>query len=352
MQLYGKTWSRRELLKYFGDLAAIAGVTHVTGEAGTMQSVPVYIAKTGTGLAFNVIPGRAMDIAEFSYKGIPLGYMTKNGIKHASYSLQRGNEWLRNFFGGALTTCGLTHVGPPEIEGNWELPCHGRISGTPADEISCRSYWQDDDWIIQMEGKMRESVFYEENLMLHRTIRFKAGESRFFIEDTVENMGFCKTPFMLLYHMNFGYPVFSKDSIFILPAVSTVSAHEEFPDADWQDFRPPSQDEPTRLYFHSLACGKKGGTGAALYNPKIKLGVYIRYDGKSLPCFSQWKNMQCQDYVMGLEPGNCYPLGRKASRQRGELRAIDPGETQRFSIELGVLDGEKEMQAFRDYINE
>ena len=56
--------------------------------------------------------------------------------------------------------------------------------------------------------------------------------------------------------------------------------------------------------------------------------------------------MNSDEYVVGLEPGNCLPLGRAVERREGRLRHLDPGEVQEFNLELGVLDGHQAIRSF------
>ena len=85
---------------------------------------------------------------------------------------------------------------------------------------------------------------------------------------------------------------------------------------------------------------KDGLAHAGIYNGEIGKGLVIGYDKSTLPCFTQWKMMGKQDYVLGLEPGNCHPDGRDVMRQQGKLQFIDPGETVTFEIKLTMIDGD------------
>ena len=51
----------------------------------------------------------------------------------------------------------------------------------------------------------------------------------------------------------------------------------------------------------------------------------MTYDTKNLPYFTQWKMMGEVEYVLGLEPGNCLPDGRKVMREQGKLEFLAPG---------------------------
>jgi hypothetical protein len=54
------------------------------------------------------------------------------------------------------------------------------------------------------------------------------------------------------------------------------------------------------------------------------------------------------EYVCGIEPGNGFVGGRKAERENGTLRFIEPGETVRFVLEFNVLKDNSDIKAFRD----
>lgn len=47
--------------------------------------------------------------------------------------------------------------------------------------------------------------------------------------------------------------------------------------------------------------------------------------------------MGIRDYVLGLEPGNCYPNGRKEMREKGILKLIQPGQIIRYSLNSNCL---------------
>lgn len=72
-----------------------------------------------------------------------------------------------------------------------------------------------------------KAQFFAENLVLRRKICTRLGESRLWICDSVENEGYQRTPFMLLYHINGGFPVVSERSRLISPTLEAVTRDEE-----------------------------------------------------------------------------------------------------------------------------
>jgi hypothetical protein len=77
------------------------------------------------------------------------------------------------------------------------------------------------------------------------------------------------------------------------------------------------------------------------------LGVYLKYHQATLPNLVQWKQMGYGTYALGLEPANCHVEGIAAERARGSLQYLQPGETRKYRLEFGVLDGVQAMEDFR-----
>lgn len=351
MRIFGKEFSKDDLRQRIGDISQIAGIKPYVLEDGYAQGVKAIDIKTGSGFCFTVLPGRALDIAWMEHNGRPAGFIGKGGVTHASYYGAYGYEWLRSFYAGVLTTCGLINSGPPEKEGIWDLGQHGRISNTPAVEVSHSTRWEEDELIMTVKGSMRETSIFYENLTLTRTITAKGGENRLTIHDEVKNEGFESIDFMLLYHANIGFPIVDEGSLLLAPIINTRGRDEEA-DKGLESFK--SFDKPTpgykeQVFFHRLAEDENGLTFAGIINEQMELGFYIRYNQKELPHLTEWKMMGQQDYVVGIEPGNCLPIGRKASKEKGWLDKLEPGSSKSFTIEMGMLTTWEEIEWYKGY---
>lgn len=73
-----------------------------------------------------------------------------------------------------------------------------------------------------------------------------------------------------------------------------------------------------------------------LVNPLLGLAATLEWDGNTLPVFVQWKSMASGDYVLGLEPSNCYIMGRHAERENQTLRTLEGFATLKTRIELSL----------------
>ena len=225
MQLFGREFSREEIRQRIGHLSQIAGIKSYTLNEGRAQGVHALDVKTGSGLNFTVLPGRALDIAWMEHNGRPIGFISKGGIVHSSYYQPYGSEWLRSFNGGfdhlRTYTCRTARgkgcgTGPSR-----------RIANIPADEVNHTVEWQGEELVLTIEGKVREAVMFSENLVLHRTIKAYGGKNKVLINDEIINEGYTDTPLMVLYHMNIGFPVVDDTSQLVAPILHTSERDEE-----------------------------------------------------------------------------------------------------------------------------
>jgi hypothetical protein len=354
MMLYGKKFSTAELRRRVGTMDQIAGVRLVQLDNGNERPSRAAIVHTGSGLEIVVMIDRCLDIAAASFRGKAMGWRSATGDVAPQYYEAEGIRWLRSYFGGLLTTCGLTNVGAPRPEsallGNG---LHGRIGHTPARDVCVTQEWVGDDYVLSVSGLMRETVVFGENLTLKRTVTTKLGADRFWIHDTVTNEGFNKTPFMLLYHCNFGWPVVDAGSEVISPSrfVAPRDAEARAGKDTWYKCDPPIHDYKEKCYYHDMAAQKDGTVTCAIVNDGFSrgegFGAYVTYNKTQLPRFVQWKQMGEQDYVVGLEPCNCGVEGRHIDEELGLLETLRPGETRTFDLEFGAITEPKKVAALR-----
>jgi hypothetical protein len=342
--VYGREFTRWELMKRVGDISQIAGARQCTLESGKSRGVSAVDVKTGSGLNFTILPDRGMDIAWADYKGISLGFISKTGVVSPSYYEPDVNGFLRGFYGGLLTTCGITYMGASCVDQGKSLGLHGRASNTPAEDVCVSNSWNGDDFTMCVGGRVRESVVFGENITLTREIKAKLGENRIVIKDIVENCGFERQPLMLLYHCNFGYPILDSETRLILPE-GTVKARDKEAEKginNYSEFAEPTHRYSEQVFYHDFKPQADGKVSACIFNKNLLqsgLGVNITYNKNQLPNFIEWKQIGEGDYVVGLEPATWYPEGRSEARKRGELKFIEQGESKEFEIEIEIREG-------------
>jgi hypothetical protein len=326
---------RRELMRRAGDLSQLLGARQCRLEGGRAEGLRVVDAWNGSGLEFSALADRGLDIYRLTCRGRNFSYLGSPGLVAPAYCDDSGVAWLRSFGAGFLVTCGLRNVGGSCEEGGESFGLHGRASAAPAEALSADVAWEGERASVVVSGRMREARVFGENLRLERRIVAPCGEDRLVIEDRVVNLGFREEQIAILYHFNLGYPLLDEGARVLAPSSSVRPRVESMRPglARWQSAQPPTRDWAEEVFFHELRPDSEGMTEVALVNERSALGLSLRFDARSMPRFTQWKMMGEGEYVMGLEPGNCLPEGRKTLCERGELETLAPGESRSFRVE-------------------
>lgn len=354
--LFGKKFTKSELLERIGDISQIGGIRLVTLEEGAHRGVQAVDFRTGSGFHFLALPSRGLDISIAEHNGKSLAWRSAAGEINPAYFEEPGNGWLRSFPGGLVATCGQTYAGATCEDEGQKLGLHGRLANTPAFNLCVDSEWDGDEYKMWVSGKMRESTLFGENIIMKRKITAVLGENRLFIDDIVTNEGPRKSPHMHLYHINGGYPAVAAGSLFVSPTKKSVprDADAEVDKEHYYIADAPTVGFQERCYYHDMATDKDGFVYAALINKNMpdgsQFGFYIKYNKNELPQFTQWKMNGTREYVVGMEPANCKVEGRAKERRLGTLEFLEPGESKEFHLEIGALPNADEVKKIEDII--
>jgi hypothetical protein len=347
----GKQWTKQELVSYIGDPQQIAGATSCVLTDGKAEGVRAVVVRTGGGLNYTLLPGRGMDIAQASYKGRALSFISGTGITSPGYYDEPGFNWLRGFYAGLLTTCGITSCGAPSVDQGQAYGLHGRLSNAAAEDLCVGQQWQGDEYIISIKGKMREAAAMFENLSLTRSVETHLGWKRFRLHDLVENHAFEPQPLMLLYHVNFGFPLLAPGTEVVGPIIASEPWNEESAKDNGVEecltFPEPQPGYQEKVFFHDLAADRAGRTFIALINNQITLGMVLRFSKNELPKLTQWKMPRQGFYAQGLEPGTVTPVGRGVLREQGKLPFIEGQQTCSITLEFEILDTSEEIESIK-----
>ena len=320
---------------YIGHNSQIEGVEEHRLVGGRGDGLKLLEIHTAAGLDLAVVPDRCCDISRLRFKGVNVSYMSPCGYVAPAYYDNRESGWLRSFTAGFLTTCGLNNVGSPNTDEGETLPLHGSIANTPAEH----SWWTEGEDCFEIHGEMNDETIFDRKLRLSRCIRVSKTAPELEIEDTVTNTGDRIEPVEILYHMNMGYPLLDEDSVITIPSerVTPRDDHAAEDLENWMRMEKPTPGYQERCYYHTFPDSR--GL-AAIWQPKLKMGLAITFDAKKLDGFVEWKMMGVRDYVLGLECGNCTPDGRGAMRKSGRLKFLTPGETAAYSVKIRMIERE------------
>lgn len=320
---------------YYGHAWQNVGVLKICLREGKASNVNAMLIENSHGLSMIVLEDRCLDIYSMKLNGFNIPFLSKAGIVHPSYYDSHQWEWYRSFGVGFLTTCGLTQAGEPCHFNGTDWGMHGPVSNIPAEDIVLLV---DDDNII-IKGKIRQYKFQTEDLLLERTLTIAKNSNVVTIEDALTNEGWRAQPFMMLYHLNFGYPLINENALFGLPAVETegLDDYSESVVDRLMEITPPNQEYVEQNFIHTL---KEASENVSFYvadhfeNPQVVLR--IEYDATHLPMLTHWKHFKPSEYVMAIEPCNNHCKGVAWEKENGSLKWIEPGEkkTMRFKVEL------------------
>jgi hypothetical protein len=354
MNLHGQSLSRLALARLTGDLSAAGGVRLVELSDGVERGIRALEFRTGSGLAFDVLVDRAMDIGPASYRGASFGWQSPTGFRHPGlheYADEGGLSWLRSF-SGLVVTGGLDHTlftasvdasqyRYPHRSTVWN-GLHGRIANVPARLTGYGSSWSESgsECVLWAEGEVRQAAVFGENLVLRRRIEADLGGSSIRLLDTVVNAGFDRTPHMYLYHINVGWPFLDAGARFEAPITSTLwqsdsvasqgVSHVELPG--------PQPGFVEQVYEHALQPATDGSVRVRLVNPRLGVYFELDYSATEFPAYFQWMHLREGAYALGFEPSTNHVEGAAAAREDGSLIWLEPQESRSYHTTFRVGD--------------
>ena len=302
---------------YVGHPDQYSGVEEFRRQGGTGDGMRSYRVRGGRGLECMISLDRAGDPAEVSYRGCNLGFLAPCGYAVPQRQRMTGPDFLRSF----MTTCGLNAAGSPCEDDGEETGLHGTISNTPCEYASYRRA----DEGIRVFVITRDASLFGRRMLLEREYFFPARKSEMHITDRITNLADASAPFEILYHCNMGYPLLDEDAELRISSAAVAPRNARAAEGidRWNVMEVPQAGFEEQCYYHTFSSAPQ----ITLTQPKHNVRLRLEYDPGELPFFTEWKMMGQNQYVLGLEPGNCLPDGRAAQRQSGALAFLQPGES-------------------------
>ena len=355
-ELFGRSYSRSELLRRVGRLEQVAGVRLVTLGDGLGRGVRVIEFRTGSGFSFEVVVDRCFDIGQCEIGGRPLNWQSNAGIVGPWFYENDEWGWFRAWGGGMVVTCGLDHTllaGEDDASDFHQMHnfqtvrfgLHGRVGGLPARLIGYGERWEGDACVLWAEGEVLQSAIFGEHMLLHRRIEARVGESHFTIHDEVENVGHSRVSHMLLYHCNVGFPVVDRGSELLVASLKTTTDYG-VPIEGYATLSAPIKDFTEACFEHELVAEPDGKAPVAVVNRDLGLGVYQVFRVGQLPHHTVWRMMGEDTYALAMEPSTNRDAGRRDAKERGELLHLEPGDVRPYDLEIGALVGGEAIDAF------
>ena len=268
------------------------------------------------------------------------GRVPARGPVHPSYVPifdPSGIGWLEGF-DELLVRCGLESNGAPEFDskGSLKYPLHGRIANLPAHQLSLSV--DPVAGTLDVVGTIDETRFLVRGVSLKVHYQFKINQPTISIVDTATNHSSKPTSIQLLYHINIGQPILEAGSQVFAP-ISKLSPRDPHAATDidhWSVYLPPTPGYAEQVYFAEPMGDSQNWTTSLLCDSRAEQAFAVRFDTKTLPFLSVWKNTAAVEdgYVTGIEPATGFPNTRGFEESRGRLVQLAAGESRRFRVQL------------------
>ncbi|MCF7669826.1 MAG: aldose 1-epimerase family protein [Verrucomicrobia bacterium] len=333
----------------------VGGIETAVLDNGPGKGCRIAWINTGGGLRYKVSMDRGLDIMDAFHNDKGLAFLTDMGVTPPHSEGNHGFGWLYYFGGGLVKTCGLTHIGGPEVDESGDRGLHDRIGNAVAEvESIVQPDIRAGDLDMRITGVMRQSKLFGPNLQLRRTISGRLGEPIVRLHDVVTNVGPTTTPHMYLYHCNFGWPLVDEGAKILWHGDWTTPGRDM--DAEvfhgTRDFRvvPGVMESHCKgaeaNAFIDIAADEDGMCSAGVANENLGIAARLRFPKEQFQWLTNWQHWGRGEYVTGLEPGTNPPIGQNAAHEQGSLIMLEPGESRTYELEISVLDDRAEIERF------
>jgi len=322
--------------EYIGHPDQCLGVGQGVFAQGKQDGVKFIHVSNGSGLEATILPDRGLDVYQARFNGKNCGFIYPCGIVHPSYFARTDEGWIDTFTAGFLTTCGLTYTGPGVRDEGMTTSLHGVIGNMPAAQVNVFREIVGGAPQVRITGEVYEHLCGA-NMSMAREITIRHGVNEICLRDTVRNCGYRRSPHMIVYHCNLGYPLISETASIEL---DSRAARGRTPRAQrdvdkWREIQPPQDEFEEMCFYHDVARGEDGFAAAGVRNPAEGAGISIRYDAGTLDQFVQWCMYAKGEYVLGLEPCNATIDGRDDARNNGTLKYLEAGQSVTHTLSFG-----------------
>lgn len=319
MRIHGL--GERDVRDRIGDPGQLFRIDRFVSDDGPSRGSRVFRLVSGGGLELELHPDRALDLGRVTYRGVPLAWLSPTGFSAPGLAEPSGDGWVRTWGGGLLSTVGLDSFGPSGTDGTEKFGTHGRIGTQPATVTRCEIV----DNTLVVEAEVRQVTAFGNSLRLVRRVTLPIGGSRIIVDDTVVNDGPDPVEWMILYHVNLGWPLLDARTEIRIPS--------------------DAQPEPLRVGEPTIECAelgaqyvlREGEDTVTVHNPELGITLSLSYSVATLPWLNTWRLLQRQRYVMAIEPTNTASLaGRVAARRSGDIATLAGGASSSLRLEFSL----------------
>lgn len=271
---------RHRLPGLVGDLRQLASVQRITLVDGADAGQQLIAFSTGGGLDFQVKELGSLDIRSLHLRGSPVSWRHPAG--------DCGNP--QRALSGFLVTCGLENVRAPR-DG---LPQHGSFPMSPVRVTHLGEDWAASTPELFVGGEITQSLPCGAVFRVTRRLSAPIGGKQLKLSDRIENISATSAEMMILYHMNFGFPVVAPGCEIrlgdtSLAAIQSLAAAHS-----------PGEPECHKVTPDMPVIVERPQTGEW-----EGFRMRLSFDTSTLPFLQIWRDARSSRNILAIEPCNC-----------------------------------------------
>jgi len=307
----------------WGDLTDDGRVSQPEALASVEDRGGVIAVRLAGGLAFDVLPGRGLDLGATWWGSTPVAWRSPNPVDPGP-----GRDWEARFLGGLLATCGPDNIGEPRGSSGQ----HGTHHLTPAVDVHWSRDRTDEGWTVTVRGIVAHTSLGGPRILVEREVVASTGTPAVEVRDVVRNVGDQAVGVPLLYHVNLGAPFLRPGARLDVDA-DEWAVREPLP----ADRHPLITPEPAPGLTPVVAehLGVRGAR-ATLVGDEEWPDVVVTWTGATLPRLCTWSWPAHGAYVLGVEPTNAPLFGRERDRPNAGAPVLEPGATWHTGVRIAV----------------
>jgi galactose mutarotase-like enzyme len=294
-----------------------------------------------------VLADQGADIVEFLYKPRDVDFLWHSpmGIRNQAKHIRPApdEKAFTDYYEGAWQEM-FPHASAPTTYTGTRFGWHGEVWGMP--------------WSVQVEKDTPEEVcvlFWVRTVrspfLLQRRMTLRSGEPTLYIREKVTNESTVPLEFMWGHHIAYGKPILAEGARIFAPARTVRIDEVDYP---WPI---PGRPRTVRHSHDIVSAVKREGElmkylldledgWYALLNPKLDLGIGLRWDKEVFSCVWMWNELHYtsgapwyrRTYAMALEPVSSLPLARERSTR---LLLLQGGKSLETEMKATVFEGLK-----------
>ncbi len=330
-------------------------------ESGTL-SASAFLFKSGVcGLRIKNSKGEMVILPYQGQQIWSASFCDKELVMKSTFSEPVATTDYLSTYGGFMLHCGATAMGVPGEKD--KHPLHGELPNMQYEEAYVEIGEDDNGRYIKVGGKANYSVGFTTNYTANPQIKLYETETVADVSMTIQNLRCKPMEYMYMCHVNFR-PVDGSGLVYSAPADSQhIKVHKNIPSN-----MPVSKANALKEYMEKIeenpGIQNVIDPTCQVYDPEIVFTIkynedkngyahcmqimpggdafYVGFKPSQLPYGIRWIARTGDEDALGMVlPATAEHKGYTYSKENGDIRIIDAGESVELNVKVGYLSNEQ-----------